>query len=291
MDGRSYRQRKLTNLLQTAVLVGGMAALLGALGWLLAGPEGLVWISVAGVMALVLTPQLPPGVLLRLQGARPLPPGAAPRLHAILTELAARARLDRVPALHYLPSPGVNAFTVGSREEAAIIVSDGLLRTLDVRQLAGVLAHETSHVANNDMRVMMLADTVGRLTGVLSLAGQLLLLVSLPIMLLGGSGVPLLSAVLMVAAPSLSALLQLALSRTREYDADLEAARLTGDPEGLASALVQLERRGLTLFERILRPPRTPPANVLLQTHPPIHERIQRLLALTPRDRDPLPHS
>lgn len=289
VDGYGYQQRKLGNLLQTALLMGGLLGLLGLIGWLLAGGEGLLWTLLAGALVLVTSPRVPPRVLLRMHGASPLPPRAAPRLHGAVHELAARAGLSRVPALYFLPAPGINAFTVGSRDEAAIALSAGLLRSLSPREMVGVLAHEVSHVAHNDMRVMMLADTVSRLTAVLSFAGQLLLLVSLPLALLGGSGVPLLTALVMVAAPALSLLLQLALSRAREYDADLEAARLTGDPAGLASALAQLERRGLALFERILRPSRSRPEPSLLQTHPPTRERIERLLALVPPGQRALP--
>src|SRR6185369_6035200 len=102
-----------------------------------------------------------------------------------------------------------------------------------MRELVGVLAHETSHIANRDTWVMSFADVTGRITRILSILGQLLLLLNLPILIMGNRPIPWLPLLLMAFAPSLSALLQLALSRSREYEADLQGSRLTGDPLGL----------------------------------------------------------
>ena len=112
---------------------------------------------------------------MRMYGATRLGPGQAPSLSAALLELSQRAGLSEVPDLYYLPSSMVNAFTVGRRREAAIAVTDGLLRTLDIRELTGVVAHEVSHIRNNDIWVMGVADLFSRLTSLLSLFGQFLL--------------------------------------------------------------------------------------------------------------------
>lgn len=272
---------KLDNLLQCALLLGGMAGLLGLIGWIFAGLQGLVWTALLGVVVLGFAPRVSPAVVLHMYGAVPLEPRDAPNLHAVVAELSRRAGLPGVPRLYCLPSRIMNAFTMGRRDEAALVVSDALVRRLSMRELTGVLAHEISHIRNNDMWVMGLADAVSRLTRVLSLAGQILILLSLPIILLGDAQVSLLPWLLLALAPTLSALLQLALSRAREYDADREAARLTGDARGLASALSRLEQYQGGWLERVLLPGRRVPEPSLLRTHPPIEERIRRLLALS----------
>jgi heat shock protein HtpX len=130
---------------------------------------------------------------------------------------------------------------------------------------------------------MAFADLVSRITGSFGLFGQILLLLSLPAALVTDVGVPWLALAILLAAPTLSALVQLALSRNREYEADLSAAELTGDPAGLASALEKLERYQGRFWEQILMPGRRVPDPSLLRTHPETADRIERLLALVPR--------
>jgi heat shock protein HtpX len=174
----------------------------------------------------------------------------------------------------------LNAFAVGAPNQAAIAVTDGLLRNLTLREVAGVLAHEISHVRSNDLWVMGLADLFSRATSLMSLMGQFLLLLNIPLLLFGQAAINWFVVLLLIFAPNLSALAQLALSRTREYDADLNAARLTGDPEGLARALQKIEHVQGGWLERIFMPGRRVPEPSLLRTHPQTDERISRLLAL-----------
>ena len=283
MDPERLTLHRLHNLTQTLLLLAGMAVLLGALGWVIAGGAGVIWTLAVGLIALSFTPRISPWMVLRLYGARELDPHAARGLYQLLGELAQRAGLGSTPRLFYLPTRVVNAFSVGSREQAAVVVSDGLLRNLPPRELTAVLAHEVSHIGHNDMRVMTLADLVSRLTGLLSLSGQILLLINLPLLLFGMETVSWRAVLLLIAAPSISALLQLALSRSREYEADMGAAELTGDPEGLASALQRLEYVSQGWFERVFLPGRRVPEPSLLRTHPPTEERVRRLLSLVTR--------
>jgi heat shock protein HtpX len=153
-----------------------------------------------------------------------------------------------------------------------------------VRELTGVVAHEMSHVTNEDTRVMMLADVIGRMTASLSFIGQILIFINLPLFLMGQAHIPWLAIVLLLAAPSISSLLQLALSRTREFDADLVAVRLTGDPRGLASALAKMERYQGGWLGTIFMPGRRQPDPSLLRTHPRTEERVRRLLAIEGRE-------
>jgi len=287
LDAREVWRHRLLNTLQSLALLGAMAALAGVLGWLLAGPPGL-WLALAMVAVLLaLNPAASPALVLRLYRAEPLEPWEAPALHRLLEELARRAGLPRPPRLHYVPSPLINAFAVGSEARSAVAVTDGLLRALDLRQVAGVLAHEVSHIRHRDTWIMGLADLISRITVSLSYLGQLLLLLNLPLLLLGAAPLSWWAVLLLIFAPTLTALIQLALSRTREFDADLGAALLTGDPEGLASALARMERLQAGRFETLFLPGRRLPEPSLLRTHPPTEERIRRLLAL--RDRRLLP--
>jgi heat shock protein HtpX len=185
--------------------------------------------------------------------------------------------------LYLVPSPLVNAFAVGQRGDAALAVTYGLLRRLSSRELVGVLAHEVSHIRADDVRIMNLSDTVGRLTHGLAYVGLLLFVFAVP-MVVTGTTRPLWVAAVLIVVPALMTLLQLALSRSREYDADLAAATLTGDPEGLASALEQLECAEGRLWERVMVPRGRIPDPLLLRTHPPTEERTHRLRALVPRE-------
>jgi len=280
MDRARLAAHKVSNTLQSLLLLGTLALLLGVLAWILGGPS-LMTLTLAGVAGLYLAnPVASPRLVMSLYRGRWLDPAEAPQLYGILKELARRADLPWVPRVFYIPSQVMNAFATGSREDAVVAISDGLLRGLAPRELTGVLAHEVAHIANGDIQVMAFADMVSRIASLLSLTGQIALVLSLPLALVGGVEMPWLGVLILLFAPTLSALVQLALSRNREYDADLGAAELTGDPVGLASALQRLERAQGRLWERILMPDWRIPDPSLLRSHPDTAERIARLLEL-----------
>ena len=274
------RRHKLRNILHSALLILGMAAILGVCAYALWGGEGVAWALVGSGIAFALSPSVPPEWVMRMYRAIPVRRHELPELFELVSLLARRAELPQTPQLYWVGSPILNAFAVGRPEHAAIAVTDGILRTLTMRELAGVLAHEISHIRNNDLWIMQLADTMSRFTSILSYFGQLLLFLNLPLLLTGRTVVPWLAVILLIFAPTLMALLQLALSRAREFDADLDAAGLTGDPAGLASALGKLERYQGRFWEEIVFPGRRIPEPSLLRTHPPTEERIRRLLSL-----------
>lgn len=269
------------NRLQTALLVLTLLGIAAVAGSLLLGDGGL-WLALAAAgFTLLLEPAAASGLTLRLYGARPLYPDEAPDLWAVLRELAARAGLPAVPVPHYVPSGVVNAFATGSKHHAAIALTDGLLRSLTPRELTGVLGHEIAHIANEDLRVMGLADSISRLTHLLALLGQLAIVLSLPALLLGVTEVNWPALLLLAVAPQLALLAQLGLSRVREFDADRLAAELTGDPHGLASALAKIERVSRS-WRAWLLPGWGNPEPSWLRTHPATAERIERLLELAP---------
>ena len=273
-------ERKVTTFIHSLVLVVGMLGLLATLGWLVAGAEGLMGVFVSGGILMLVGLRVSPALVLRLYRARPLSPLEAPTLFRVVTALAARAELSRPPALYYVPSRIINAFAVGGHHDSAICLSDALLRALNREELEGVLAHEISHIRNNDLWMMGLADAVSRLTRMLSWLGRLLLLLNLPMLILGDDTFPWLFVLLLTGAPILSFLLQLALSRTREYEADLDAATLTGNPRGLASALAKMERLRGSWLERLLLSERRLPEPSVFRTHPDTADRIRRLMDL-----------
>ncbi|MBK1671970.1 peptidase M48 [Ectothiorhodospira shaposhnikovii] len=270
----------LHNRLQSLALVGAMVLLLGTIAWLIGGPVHSTGVVTAVVVLYFLNPMASPGLVMRMYQGYRLDPRYAPVLLEIMDQLADRAGLPRAPTLHYVPTQMMNAFAVGDHRQAAVAVSDGLLRRLSLRELTAVLAHEISHVAHNDLRTMTFADLSSRLTVLLSLFGQVLLIINLPLLIMGHATIHWGAILLLIFAPSLTTLFQLALSRSREYEADLGAARLTGDPVGLAMALDKLERVQGGLLEQVLLPGRRAPEPSWLRTHPATRDRIDRLRQL-----------
>lgn len=272
----------VSNFLSAAALIGGMVLLLGLLGWVFAGPTGWVWALVISVVLLIVSPKLSPGWVMRLYRARPLSLNEAPSVYAKLETLARRAGLEQLPALYYVPSQVANAFATGHRTAAAIGVTDGLLRQLSSRELNAVLAHEVSHLKHNDLWLQNLSGTLGRVTSFFFLAGQFLLFLNLPLVLMGGRHISWLAIGVLMVAPFASMMLQLALSRNREFSADLSAAELTGDPKGLASALVKIDQQQRAWPMRLMMwPGRPQDQGGLMRTHPATTERVKRLLALS----------
>jgi len=289
MNAESWLRHTLRNRLQSLLLLLVMAGFMALLGGLLWGADGVQWLLWLTIFLVLMNPAVSPQMILRMYGATPVGPGQLSGLQQTLKILARRAGLGHVPELYYVPSQVLNAFAVGNRRYAAIAVSDGLLRHLDNRELLGVLAHEISHVQHNDMWVMGLADLFSRATSLLSTFGQLLLLINLPLILLSQVSISWMAILLLIVAPQFSALAQLALSRAREYDADLNAARLTGDPLGLASALAKLEQYAGGVMEQILLPGRRRREPSLLRSHPSTDERIRHLQSLVD-SKHPGPH-
>ncbi len=280
LDAALRRRRGFENRLHTALLAAGSLMLLVVCAYVLGGQTGVLWALGGGGFMLYGAMNVSPALVLRLYKARHLPEHVFPEGHQVLTLLARRAGLPAVPKLYYVPSRMMNAFAVGRAEDAAVCVTDGLIRGLTLREFAGVMAHEVSHIRNGDVRVMALADIVARLTSSMSFVGLFLFFFHIPSMIAGGAGVPWVLIVLLMAAPTVGTLLQLALSRTREFDADLGAAELTGDPDGLAFALLKLERVQGRMWEAMALPGARIPEPSILRTHPRTEERVQRLREL-----------
>ena len=291
LDPNAQRAHKARNTLHSALMVGGLGLLAGFSAWLMWGAMGVaVTLAVVGVVY-AFAPRLPPEMIMRFYRARQLDPRHGGQIVHIVDVLSDRAELPAAPRVYVIPSMTLNAFATGTPQNAVIGITEGLLRRLSISELAGVLAHEISHIRNNDLAVMGLADMLTRITQALAYLAIVLALVKLPGFLLGDMEEShLLALALLYLAPTASSLIQLGLSRTREYDADLEGASLTGDPEALASALEKLERYQGHFWEdmRLPVPGRRIPQPSLLRSHPRTEDRVQRLRALS--ERPMLPH-
>lgn len=279
MDSSIVRAHAAANRRHTLWLIVVQCAVAALAGYVLFGDEGMVVTLGVVALALVFEPWAAGPLTLAYYRARPIRFHESPTLWATIETLARRAGLPVVPNLYLLPSAQANAFAVGQAHRSAIAISGGLLNALTPRELAAVLAHEVGHIVNGDLRVMSLADYVSRLTALLALIGLGAVVLMSPSWLFGDAPIPWLGLLILIAAPQVSQLAQAGLSRVREFDADLTAAQLIGDPEALASALARIEggvrtRRGWWL------PGRRDDVPSIARTHPPTAERMRRLLAL-----------
>ncbi len=275
-----WQQHAWLNRLQSLLLLMVMAGFFALLGWLLWGSDGVIIFLFTGFMGVLLNSFIAPRLVMSLYGARPVQPEHLPALAEVIHILAQRAELTTTPRLYIVPSQILNAFAVGTKNESAIALTDGLLRQLDINELTAVLAHEISHIQNNDLWVMGLADMFSRTTSMFSLFGQILLFMNLPLIMLSEVNINWVAIFLLLFAPNLSALAQLSLSRTREFNADLNAVYLTGDPDSLISALLKIEASQGDWMEHIFIPGRREPVPSVLRTHPPTQERVLRLQSL-----------
>lgn len=268
--------------------IAAMAAILALCGWLVAGLTGMAAVLVAVLALVFFMPRIPPDLIMRFGGAQPLPVVMAPGLYQDLIAVSDRLGLASPPILYRLPSPGINAFSAGNGDGAAVALSDGLVGMLTERQVMAVMAHEMAHIAADDTGLMRLVALLGRLTHAIALAGLTLAVGML--FFVPQASVPLWMVWVLAAAPSLSTLLQLALMRRREYAADRVAALATRDPQALAEALHRMEEMGKGRLHWLLGhgpnpPPPPKPGRKLelpswLRTHPATSRRILRLARL-----------
>lgn len=282
----------LKNFIHTLALFLCMGAILSLLGFILAGATGILWAAALGVMILVISPNISPSFIFSMYKGKLLSENDAPRLYQIIRELAARADLPSLPAIYYLPSQIMNAFSVGTSENSAIGLSDALLNSLSEREIIAVLAHEISHIRHNDVRVMTYADIISRVTSALSLTGFLLIFFNLPLYFMDLVTISWSALGVLVMAPTIMSSLQLSLSRMKEFDADRHAVLLTGDPEGLAMALRKLELYESSVFDMLFgRSGHGASIPSILRTHPETEERIKQLLSLKKPSRQTLQYS
>ena len=280
------------NLVKTGVLLAALTVLLVLIGGALGGQHGML---LAFVMAMVMnlgSYWFSDKIVLSMYGAKPVEEAQAPGLYRIVRTLATRAGIP-IPRVYILPQETPNAFATGRNpQHAAVAVTEGILRVMSEEELEGVLAHELSHVQNRDTLIMAIAAT---------LAGAITYLAHMAqwAMIFGGSrrdsdeegsGGGIFGGILMIVlAPLAATLIQLAVSRSREFQADASGARMAGQPWGLAKALEKLEMASkvapmdatpATAHLFIVNPLTGGGFATLFSTHPPIAERVARLRAM-----------
>ncbi len=278
--------RKHYNGLKTAALFGVLWAVLLGLGGLIGlntRSSAPIWImAVIGVATTAYGYWNSDKIAIRSMQAYPVTESQAPQLHQIVRELSVRAN-QPMPRIYLSPTMNPNAFATGRNpKNAAVCCTEGILQLLDAQELRGVLGHELMHVYNRDILTSSVAAAVA---GVITSVGQMLLF-------FGGdrrNSNPLAMIAMALLAPFAASLIQLAISRTREYDADEDGSALTGDPLALASALRKIEQgvRMVPLPQdqklvntshlMIANPFRGGAMTKLFATHPPMKERIARL--------------
>lgn len=279
----------MSNIFKTAALLGALTALLVLIGGALGGQQGML---VAFFFALVMnfaSYWFSDKLVLAMYRAEPIEEAKAPGLYRVVRTLATRAGIP-MPRVYLIPSQTPNAFATGRNpEHAAVAVTQGIMEMLDEHELEGVLAHELAHVKNRDVLLATIAAT---------LAGAITYLAHMAqwAAIFGGrrddeeEGGGAFGAILMaILAPIAAMLIQLAVSRAREYQADATGARLAGQPLGLAKALEKLHRASQALPMQaspatahlfIVNPLSGSAWLTLFSTHPPIEERMARLRAM-----------
>ncbi len=284
----------MANRAKTVLLLGALTGLILFIGGTLGGRTGILFAFIFAAVINFFSYWFSDKIVLAMYRAKEVTPDQAPKLYAIVEQLAHGAGLP-MPRVYIVPSPTPNAFATGRNPNKAVVaVTQGILNVLDERELTGVLAHEMSHIKDRDILISTIAAT---------LAGAVMMLASWLrwTAIFGGfggdddEGGGLIALLLMaILAPIAALLIQMAVSRSREFLADEEGAKLAGDPNYLANALEKLEyaagklpmeAKEATAHMFIVNPLRGKRGSLfrkLFSTHPPTEERVNRLRAMRP---------
>ena len=281
------------NLLKTAVLMAAITALFMAIGALIGGQSGMMIALAVAIAMNFFSYWFSDKLVLKMYNAQPVDESSAPQFYRMVAELAERAQLP-MPKVYLINEDAPNAFATGRNpDHAAVAATTGLLRVLTERELRGVMAHELAHVRHRDILISTVSATM---------AGAISMLANFA-MFFGGRNTegrstnPIVGLLVMLLAPLAASLIQMAISRAREFEADRGGAEISGEPQALASALQKIERiaKGIPL-EAAERHPETAQMMImnplsagglrgLFSTHPSTEERVERLMAMAPAGR------
>jgi heat shock protein HtpX len=279
------------NLMKTAVLMAAITALFMAIGGLLGGRAGMMLALGLAVAMNFFSYWFSDKMVLKMYNAREVDETSAPQFYAMVRELAQRAQLP-MPKVYLINEDAPNAFATGRNpDNAAVAATTGIIRVLSERELRGVMAHELAHVKHRDILISTISATM---------AGAISMLANFA-MFFGGRDSegrpqnPIVGILVMILAPLAASLIQMAISRAREFEADRGGAEISGDPQALASALEKIHRyaRGIPM-EAAERHPETAQMMImnplsggglkgLFSTHPATEERVARLMAMAGR--------
>ena len=275
------------NWLKTGLLMAGIVALFGAVGLVLGGAQGMLLALLIGGAMNVFAYWNSDKIVLKMYDAREIDARSEPRFYRMVEELAQRAQLP-MPRVYIIDEAQPNAFATGrDPEHAAVAATTGIMRILSERELRGVMAHELAHVKNRDTLISTLSATV---------AGAISMLANFGMLFAnnreGRGGHPALAILVMIIAPIAAMLIQMAISRAREFGADAGGADISGDPEALASALQKIEAyaRGTpmdvadehpeTAQMMIVNPLSGGGIGGLFRTNPATEDRVARLMSM-----------
>ena len=278
------------NNLKTTILLAAMTGLLLVIGEAFGGQRGMTFALVLAAGMNLFSYFFSDKLALKMSGAKPIAREENPRIYQIVERLAAKANVP-VPKIYYIPTDSPNAFATGRNpNHASVAVTAGILEICDDEEIEGVLAHELGHVKNRDI---LISAVVATLAGAITLIARMVYWGEL----FGGFGGGrsddrrggMFSALaMMIVAPLAATLIQLAISRSREYEADATGAHITGNPQGLARALSKIDQwskripmqSSPSMAHMYIAQPLTPGAvfSSLFSTHPPIPKRIERLI-------------
>ncbi|MEY2893266.1 MAG: hypothetical protein RJA98_3174 [Pseudomonadota bacterium] len=276
------------NLFKTAVLMAAITALFMAIGAMLGGRSGMMLALVAAIGMNAFSYWFSDTMVLKMYNAQEVDETSAPQFYGMVRDLAQRAELP-MPRVYLINEDAPNAFATGRNpEHAAVAATTGILRVLSERELRGVMAHELAHVKHRDILISTVSATMAGAIGMLANFG----------MMFGGRDSegrpanPVVGILVAILAPLAASVIQMAISRAREFEADRGGAEISGEPQALASALQKIERiaHGLPL-EAAERHPETAQMMImnplsggawrgLFSTHPSTEERVARLLAM-----------
>src|SRR5262245_19755959 len=274
----------MSNVVKTALLLGTLSGLVMLVGEAFGGGQGLMFGFFIAVAMNFGSYWFSDKIVLSMYGAREV--GPENRLYQMVQRLAARASLP-MPRVYVIPQPSPNAFATGRNpEHAAVAATEGILQILNDSELEGVIAHELAHVKHRDILISSIAATLA----------AVIMMLSRFAMFFGGGrsddrqgGNPLALLATFILAPVAAMLIQAAISRSREYDADAGGAAIAGDPRGLVNALSKIERASqqvpldanpATAHMFIVKPFSAQGLLGLFSTHPPTEDRIRALLQL-----------
>jgi heat shock protein HtpX len=284
------------NWFKTTLLLGAMTALIVLIGYLFGGQHGMVFAFILAMGMNFFSYWYSDKIVLKMYRAREVSPQDNPELYQTVRQIAEKANLP-MPRVYMIPNPSPNAFATGRNPEHAVVaVTEGLVKLMNRDEIAGVLSHEMAHVKNRDILIGSIAATM---------AGAIMILASMARWAaifggvrddeegggLGGIGLIVMS----ILAPIAALLIQMAISRSREYQADATGAVFAGQPDGLASALeklgaysrkVPLQASPNTAHMFIVNPLSARNMANLFSTHPPLEERIARLRGRRTRSWD-----
>ncbi len=276
------------NLMKTALLMAAITALFMAIGGLLGGRTGMMLALAVAVAMNFFSYWFSDKLVLKMYNAREVDETSAPQFYAMVRELAQRAELP-MPKVYLINEDAPNAFATGRNPaNAAVAATTGIMRVLTDRELRGVVAHELAHVRHRDILISTISATM---------AGAISMLANFA-MFFGGRDSegrphnPIVSILVMILAPLAASLIQMAISRAREFEADRGGAEISGDPQALASALQKIQRYATGIpMEAAERHPETAQMMImnplsggglkgLFSTHPATEERVARLMAM-----------